>query len=159
MIRRPPKSTRTDILFPYTTLFRSFHAPRPYRVCPYSYEPAPALVDDLPSALFHPLPTHCSMNEMLNDNRLSLAPHAPFLAGNRNDERVWFCNSAGIRPGKALLKLDRSNRPEPATGPISLGARNPSGRPHHHPPPPQQATRPCLPPRCPDRDSAPTPRY
>lgn len=41
------------------------------------------------------------MNEMLNDNRLSLAPHAPFLAGNRNDERVWFGNSAGIRPGKA----------------------------------------------------------
>src|SRR3546814_9253040 len=27
MIRRPPRSTRTDTLFPYTTLFRS----RPYR--------------------------------------------------------------------------------------------------------------------------------
>src|SRR3546814_15097362 len=25
MIRRPPGSTRTDTLFPYTTLFRSFH--------------------------------------------------------------------------------------------------------------------------------------
>src|SRR3546814_7002323 len=25
MIRRPPKSTRTDTLFPYTTLFRSSH--------------------------------------------------------------------------------------------------------------------------------------
>src|SRR3546814_14029173 len=25
MIRRPPRSTRTDTLFPYTTLFRSFH--------------------------------------------------------------------------------------------------------------------------------------
>src|SRR3546814_10043018 len=25
MIRRPPKSTRTDTLFPYTTLFRSKH--------------------------------------------------------------------------------------------------------------------------------------
>src|SRR3546814_2810676 len=24
-IRRPPRSTRTDTLFPYTTLFRSFH--------------------------------------------------------------------------------------------------------------------------------------
>src|SRR3546814_14352223 len=37
MIRRPPRSTRTDTLFPYTTLFRSraprilrrFHRPRP----------------------------------------------------------------------------------------------------------------------------------
>src|SRR3546814_4269033 len=31
MLRRPPRSTRTDTLFPYTTLFRSskFSAPRP----------------------------------------------------------------------------------------------------------------------------------
>src|SRR3546814_295685 len=28
MIRRPPRSTRTDTLFPYTTLFRSFGADR-----------------------------------------------------------------------------------------------------------------------------------
>src|SRR3546814_3535873 len=28
MIRRPPRSTRTDTLFPYTTLFRSFAALR-----------------------------------------------------------------------------------------------------------------------------------
>src|SRR3546814_9763194 len=28
MIRRPPRSTRTDTLFPYTTLFRSIHRPR-----------------------------------------------------------------------------------------------------------------------------------
>src|SRR3546814_1159931 len=27
MIRRPPRSTRTDTLFPYTTLFRSSSAP------------------------------------------------------------------------------------------------------------------------------------
>src|SRR3546814_11301386 len=29
MIRRPPRSTRTDTLFPYTTLFRSRDAARP----------------------------------------------------------------------------------------------------------------------------------
>src|SRR3546814_15385010 len=29
MIRRPPRSTRTDTLFPYTTLFRSPLPPRP----------------------------------------------------------------------------------------------------------------------------------
>src|SRR3546814_3918519 len=28
MIRRPPRSTRTDTLFPYTTLFRSWREPR-----------------------------------------------------------------------------------------------------------------------------------
>src|SRR3546814_5748241 len=33
MIRRPPRSTRTDTLFPYTTLFRS-HEPGDERVGP-----------------------------------------------------------------------------------------------------------------------------
>src|SRR3546814_8325604 len=37
MIRRPPRSTRTDTLFPYTTLFRSDHQSRRTR-CP----PSPA---------------------------------------------------------------------------------------------------------------------
>src|SRR3546814_12135751 len=31
MIRRPPRSTRTDTLFPYTTLFRSDHLRRTFR--------------------------------------------------------------------------------------------------------------------------------
>src|SRR3546814_17776649 len=31
MIRRPPRSTRTDTLFPYTTLFRSQLAVQPFR--------------------------------------------------------------------------------------------------------------------------------
>src|SRR3546814_17863218 len=31
MIRRPPRSTRTDTLFPYTTLFRSFRPSRSLR--------------------------------------------------------------------------------------------------------------------------------
>src|SRR3546814_4703868 len=33
MIRRPPRSTRTDTLFPYTTLFRSKHRHRPIEDC------------------------------------------------------------------------------------------------------------------------------
>src|SRR3546814_1498265 len=32
MIRRPPRSTRTDTLFPYTTLFRSRLSVNPYAV-------------------------------------------------------------------------------------------------------------------------------
>src|SRR3546814_16388141 len=35
MIRRPPRSTRTDTLFPYTTLFRS----NTIRVCSYVEQP------------------------------------------------------------------------------------------------------------------------
>src|SRR3546814_11564433 len=33
MIRRPPRSTRTDTLFPYTTLFRSVTRTTPRRCC------------------------------------------------------------------------------------------------------------------------------
>src|SRR3546814_16196056 len=32
MIRRPPRSTRTDTLFPYTTLFRSYSCPTGWEV-------------------------------------------------------------------------------------------------------------------------------
>src|SRR3546814_3596499 len=32
MIRRPPRSTRTDTLFPYTTLFRSIEMSRYYNI-------------------------------------------------------------------------------------------------------------------------------
>src|SRR3546814_4358847 len=34
MIRRPPRSTRTDTLFPYTTLFRSTRSHRAKSRCP-----------------------------------------------------------------------------------------------------------------------------
>src|SRR3546814_2541565 len=37
MIRRPPRSTRTDTLFPYTTLFRSPRSPRAGRRAPSSF--------------------------------------------------------------------------------------------------------------------------
>src|SRR3546814_18299967 len=35
MIRRPPRSTRTDPLFPYTTLFRSLDISETPRACPF----------------------------------------------------------------------------------------------------------------------------
>src|SRR3546814_12932322 len=41
MIRRPPRSTLTDTLFPYTTLFRSTHGERLQSVPVQSRVPAP----------------------------------------------------------------------------------------------------------------------
>src|SRR3546814_6450641 len=40
MIRRPPRSTRTDTLFPYTTLFRSAVVAHPQRLARSGSEPA-----------------------------------------------------------------------------------------------------------------------
>src|SRR3546814_20820235 len=44
MIRRPPRSTRTDTLFPYTTLFRSAAAPEKL---PALYDAIDGIVADL----------------------------------------------------------------------------------------------------------------
>src|SRR3546814_4470741 len=46
MVRRPPRSTRTDTLFPYTTLFRSRRL--------LSFDQVPTILDDiwLPGAVF-----------------------------------------------------------------------------------------------------------
>src|SRR3546814_18172428 len=46
MIRRPPRSTRTDTLFPYTTLVRSADAERALRQS--DYHPPDAEFDKLP---------------------------------------------------------------------------------------------------------------
>src|SRR3546814_5103600 len=50
MIRRPPRSTRTDTLFPYTTLFRS----------PFKYSTNHILVSSTLD-----LPVHSSTNDLL----------------------------------------------------------------------------------------------
>src|SRR3546814_5161522 len=43
MIRRPPRSTRTDTLFPYTTLFRSLACSLSCRVSSTSATPLPSV--------------------------------------------------------------------------------------------------------------------
>src|SRR3546814_14397167 len=48
MIRRPPRSTRTDTLFPYTTLFRSLAAA-------HDAEAGPHLVAEFPLDVVHHL--------------------------------------------------------------------------------------------------------
>src|SRR3546814_9929143 len=57
MIRLPPRSTRTDTLFPYTTLFRSHPRPR----CPLlALEPAARLGDGACHRRLERVPHHLS---------------------------------------------------------------------------------------------------
>src|SRR3546814_2224721 len=48
MVRRPPRSTRTDTLFPYTTLFRSAQAPRTEGRTPRRQSPPVGQADRYP---------------------------------------------------------------------------------------------------------------
>src|SRR3546814_10508659 len=54
MIRRPPRATRTDTLFPYTTLFRSPGAPRTQEVVV-----AQELLQTMGLRAFTPMVTAC----------------------------------------------------------------------------------------------------
>src|SRR3546814_9770249 len=78
MIRRPPRSTRTDTLFPYTTLFRSPAVDLPSRPCNLlDLEQHP--VDD-PTGLHHGAPRRadrrrCGEDLHLRERCLWAKPH------------------------------------------------------------------------------------
>src|SRR3546814_5942591 len=83
MIRRPPRSTRTDTLFPYTTLFRS-------------YSLSPAFRDRL---LFAAHIISITI-EMAGIARVT----APYRCGPGRARRGAICK-IGPRPGQTLLAL------------------------------------------------------
>src|SRR3546814_21012915 len=77
MIRRPPRSTRTDTLFPYTTLFRSVSALDGGRLedwptfftpeCRYEIIPKENADANLPAPVIY-----CNNQKMLRDRVVSL---------------------------------------------------------------------------------------
>src|SRR3546814_5717236 len=86
MLRRPPISTRTDTLFPYTTLFRSGC---PFVLKPAAKTPVGALIigavlaeTDLPKGAFSILP--CSNDDaglLVEDERIRLLSFTGGLVG------------------------------------------------------------------------------
>src|SRR3546814_16124982 len=70
MIRRPPRSTRTDTLFPYTTLFRS---PLPARAIPRSSARANAALRPTPTISWEPIRSEEHTSELQSLMRISYA--------------------------------------------------------------------------------------
>src|SRR3546814_20190111 len=62
MIRRPPRSTRTDTLFPYTTLFRSQRRPVDEHILHRKIDPAPEVGLGEPAALGLVEPAHHALH-------------------------------------------------------------------------------------------------
>src|SRR3546814_20836431 len=95
MIRRPPRSTRTDTLFPYTTLFRS-----PQEEC------RGAVRDPEPRR-------HHGKQHRARDHRKLPAAH---IAAQRPGDRT--AESAGIRTVRVERPADRADRPRDAEAEI-----------------------------------------
>src|SRR3546814_13445053 len=70
MIRRPPRSTRTDTLFPYTTLFRSF-LPIDFAVKGKLYRSV-AVVRAAPLEMEGPVPPPVSVRAEMEERRIQL---------------------------------------------------------------------------------------
>src|SRR3546814_19748067 len=96
MIRRPPRSTRTDTLFPYTTLFRS-------TACEASGGGA-ATVAPLPlrQCFALPPPHRCATGRIFRDD-LSHPPGFLSVARRRADGRRAGADPARVVVGRARL--------------------------------------------------------
>src|SRR3546814_20980299 len=69
MIRRPPRSTRTDTLFPYTTLFRSAAFGRRVRVRPGHRHAGAAPRWPLVEDVWRPRQERCRHHVVLDERR------------------------------------------------------------------------------------------
>src|SRR3546814_10440734 len=69
MIRRPPRSTRTDTLFPYTTLFRSHRQRADRASAPWRRR----------GALRHPAAQKISLSDGTTDLFLTTVLHIPMI--------------------------------------------------------------------------------
>src|SRR3546814_20702504 len=127
MIRRPPRSTRTDTLFPYTTLFRSLTADNP-GICT-SFDEVTVFVYprlEAPNAF---TPNGDAVNDTWRIVNIEEYPNATVQVFNRNGDRLYFSRGYAeewdgkfnnepvpvgtyyylIRPNGGILKQDRKS--------------------------------------------------
>src|SRR3546814_9946531 len=102
MIRRPPRSTRTDTLFPYTTLFRSFFS--------------------LPSSFIYQLPP-------LSLLTLSVIRYAEYRL-NRSEEHTSELQSL-MRISYAVFCLKKKNNTKTRTNELTSNRLLKSQQQHH----------------------------
>src|SRR3546814_1976479 len=114
MIRRPPRSTRTDTLFPYTTLFRSALSPSGERI----------------AKLARGEPEHRALNQHHYPNPfvLSLSKHCPSSAAieRKNGPSTSSGQTVHIERTPLSRSLERGNN---AGVPLSTSASRQAGKP------------------------------
>src|SRR3546814_11778091 len=119
MIRRPPRSTRTDTLFPYTTLFRSCW-----------HRPARISERDAADAVAH---RHVSVVPCIGGS-------GGRAGGDRGGRALW-----PVDDGDDFDRADPGPRSDPAFPALSLSRPRIDATPH--PPPPGDRSWPTFPDR------------
>src|SRR3546814_19378281 len=114
MIRRPPRSTRTDTLFPYTTLFRSQITLKLI---------APIIERRDNARLSHP--------QLRPASRRGCRPECPCLGLGASQARTW---RAALRCSARSLWSDADRRRQPQRG-VSHARRSSPPKRGDHPPP------------------------
>src|SRR3546814_13793151 len=100
MIRRPPRSTRTDTLFPYTTLFRSFDP------ADFTVWRRPRRVDGLHDVRPDPL---CILERLGEDADLNARAPRTLVALQMLRSRVADYVQPDVGQGSALRNEDRKS--------------------------------------------------
>src|SRR3546814_5267279 len=104
MIRRPPRSTRTDTLFPYTTLFRSFPVHVHEQLC------GDATVDRhcyFPGKM-HKHENLCDSNPLKMDVAFAAQTSFKYLYASRSEEHTSELQSL-MRISYAVFCLTKKN--------------------------------------------------
>src|SRR3546814_10635308 len=105
MIRRPPKSTRTDTLFPYTTLFRSLVRVRLHEHVDPGVHPGPYLGRPVARHLVDPLPVGRSEEHTSELQSLMRISYAVFCLKKKIFIALTTCEHVNI-----LDELQRHNQ-------------------------------------------------
>src|SRR3546814_9930755 len=101
MIRRPPRSTRTDTLFPYTTLFRSQGVPAMRRI---AIIPVVAILGALPAFAQQGDMMQGGQGEMMGQREM---PNLKELAPERAVQAVKYCKGRSEEHTSELQSLMR----------------------------------------------------
>src|SRR3546814_4209916 len=120
MIRRPPRSTRTDTLFPYTTLFRSAPCWQPCQHLRLGYvrvEPVGRLItreqNYLARMIGHDIGigVHGTQGEGLPDHRLCSTDtcHTEPAMNSHLSSRFCFASSGSVNSDRKSTRLNSSH--------------------------------------------------